>query len=49
MPAYKLIASSQEGQPFGVYVIVSIVLLSHDTLDSGTYLSKFLIHRPVVM
>ena len=49
MPAYKLIASSQEGQPFGVYVIVSIVLLSHNALSSSTYLSKFPMHRSVVM
>ena len=49
MPAYKLIASSQEGQPFGAYVIISIVLLSHDTLNIGTYLSKFPMHKPVVV
>ena len=27
------------------YVIISIVLLSHDALSSGTYLSKFPMHR----
>ena len=30
------------------YVIIFIVLLSHDVLNSGTYLSKFPTHRPFV-
>ena len=31
------------------YVIVSIVLLSNDALSSGTYLSKFPMHRSNIM
>jgi len=49
MSTYKLIALFWEGQLFGVYVIVSIVLFSYDALNSGTYLNKFPTHRPIVM
>jgi len=34
------------GLAYLAYVIISIVLLSHDALSSGTYLSRFPMHRP---